>query len=79
MQKLPAQFELPLFALLLSGLMSFIVSGVALVRNLGALPEWAAWINAWLSSWLVAFPAVILIAPLVRKIVARWVMPKPKN
>ena len=76
MKKLPAKFELPLFALLLSGLMSFLVSGVALMRTLGGLPEWTAWIHAWLSSWLVAFPAVMLIAPLVRKIVARWVEPK---
>jgi len=77
MKKLPAQFELPLFALLLSGLMSFIVSGVALMRNLGDIPSTTLWINAWLASWLVAFPAVILIAPLVRKIVGRLVAPKP--
>ena len=77
MRKLPAQFELPLFALLLSGLMSFIVAGVALMRNLGGIPELAAWISAWLTSWLVAFPSVILVAPLVRKIVGRWVEPKP--
>jgi hypothetical protein len=76
MRKLPAKFELPLFALLLSGLMSFIVSGVALMRNLGAIPTPALWLNAWLSSWLVAFPSVILIAPLVRKLVTRWVEPK---
>ena len=76
MKKLPAKFELPLFALLLSGLMSFLVSGVALMRTLGTIPEWTAWGHAWLSSWLVAFPSVILIAPLVRKIVARWVEPK---
>lgn len=30
MKKLPASFELPLFALLLSGLMPAIVSGIAL-------------------------------------------------
>lgn len=75
--KLPAQFELPLFALLLSGLMSFIVSGVALMRNLGNIPDATLWIHAWLASWLVAFPAVIVIAPLVRKIVSRLVAPKP--
>ena len=73
MTKLPAKFELPLFALLLSGQMSFIVAGVTLIRNLGAIPELPAWINAWLSSWLVAFPSVIVVAPLVRKLVARCV------
>lgn len=76
MNKLPAKFELPLFALLLSGLMSFLVSGVALMRTLGALPTLTAWIHAWLSSWLVAFPAVLVIAPMVKKLVGRWVEPK---
>ena len=77
MKKLPAQFELPLFALLLSGVMSFIVSGVALMRNLGEIPSLPLWINAWLTSWLIAFPAVIIVAPLVRKLVTSWVAPRP--
>lgn len=77
MKKLPAQFELPLFALLLSALMSFIVSGVALMGNLGEIPVLPLWINAWLTSWLVAFPSVIIVAPLVRKLVTRWVAPRP--
>ena len=35
MRRLPARFELPLFALLLSGLMSLLVSGVATLNAVG--------------------------------------------
>ena len=75
MIKLPARFEHPLFALLLSGLMSLLVSGVATWNALGGHGGFAAkWLGAWLHSWLVAFPAVMVIAPLVRKLVARLVV-----
>lgn len=61
------------FGLLLSGIMSFIVSGVATLRALG--PSWemlATWLpTAWLGSSAVAFPSVPVCAPLVRRIVAR--------
>ena len=75
MGKLPAHFGHPLFSLLLSGLMSLLVSGVATWSALAGHDGFAAkWLNAWLHSWLVAFPAVMVIAPLVRKIVARLVV-----
>jgi len=74
MIKLPARFEHPLFALLLSGLMSLLVSGVATWSALGGHGGFAAkWLGAWLHSWLVAFPAVMVVAPLVRKVVVRCV------
>jgi hypothetical protein len=77
MPRLPARFELPLFAFLLSGLMSLLVSGVATWNAVG-LPDAfvAKWLTSWLSSWLVAFPAVMVVAPLVRRVVARFVVPR---
>ena len=75
MNKLPARFEHPLFALLLSGLMSLLVSGVATLHALGRHDGFVGqWLAAWLTSWSVAFPAVLVIAPLVRKVVARMVV-----
>ena len=71
MGKLPAHFGHPLFSLLLSGLMSLLVSGVATWSALGGHGGFAA---KWLNAWLVAFPAVMVIAPLVRKLVARLVV-----
>jgi Protein of unknown function (DUF2798) len=64
------------FGFILSGLMSLIVSGISSARVYGLdrinenLYAYAiAWLNAYLSSWVVAFPVVLVIAPLVRKIV----------
>ncbi|MEM8811432.1 MAG: DUF2798 domain-containing protein [Pseudomonadota bacterium] len=68
-----------LFALLLSGMMSFVVSGIATFRAIG-LPEdfLALWLSAWAASWMVAFPTAMVVAPLVRRIVAKMVrQPKP--
>ncbi|MBD8527947.1 DUF2798 domain-containing protein [Pseudomarimonas arenosa] len=61
-----------LFALLLSGLMSLLVSGISTYRIDLGLSEFAAvWTGAWVSAWLIAFPAVLLVSPLVRRLVDR--------
>lgn len=64
-----------LFGLILSGIMSLIVSGVASVKALGfgaaALASWLP--EAWLFSWAVAFPSVLVVAPIARRLVARLV------
>lgn len=66
-----------LFALILSGLMSLLVSGIATFRATGPLPHFASlWLSAWLTAWLFAFPAVLLIAPLTRRAVERLVEPE---
>jgi hypothetical protein len=63
--------------LLLSGLMSLLVSGVATWNAVGLIDGFSAkWLSAWLGSWAVAFPAVMVVAPLVRKIVARMIVPQ---
>lgn len=63
-----------LFGLLLSGLMSLVVSGIATLRALGLVDGFPGlWMSAWLSSWAVAFPAVLVIAPVVRRFVTRLV------
>ncbi len=61
-----------LFAFLLSIIMSFIVSGVSVLKNTGVDAfTLSAWGQAWAASWIVAFPCVLLIAPIVRKLVAK--------
>jgi hypothetical protein len=68
---MPPRFAPFLFGLLLSGMMSFLVSGVATFRALGAVDGFLGfWVAAWLPSWAVAFPTVLVAAPLVRRIVA---------
>ncbi|NUB44300.1 DUF2798 domain-containing protein [Fertoebacter nigrum] len=69
---IPARFAPVLFGLILSGLMSCVVSGIATARALGLGEGFVAdWFFAWLPSWAVAFPTVLLVAPFTRRIVAR--------
>jgi Protein of unknown function (DUF2798) len=74
MKKLPAKYNQIVFPLVLSTLMSFIISGVSTWRALGLVEGFfAKWMLAWGVSWLVAFPTVLLVLPLVRKIVGVFV------
>ena len=69
---LPAKYAPILFGLLLSGLMSLIVSGVSTVGVLGIKAGFfGAWMANWASSWAIAFPAVLVVAPIVRRMVAK--------
>jgi Mn2+/Fe2+ NRAMP family transporter len=59
-----------LFSLILSGLMSLLVSGISTFRAIGLVTNFSnLWSSAWLTAWLFAFPAVLLVAPLTRKVV----------
>lgn len=61
-----------LFGFLLSGMMSFVVSGIATFRAVGPVDGFSGlWLAAWLPSWLVAFPTVLIVAPIVRRFVAK--------
>ncbi len=67
---MPARYAPILFGFLLSALMSFLVSGIATFRNFGLLDGFLGlWISAWLPSWLIAFPVVLVVAPIARRLV----------
>ncbi len=68
--KLPARYAGFIMPLVLSVLMTFVVSAIATLRSLGPGPDFlATWPTAWGLSWLVAFPTLLLVLPLVRRIV----------
>jgi hypothetical protein len=72
---LPPKFAPLLFGLILSGLMSLLVSGIATIRAIGIPPEFVlTWIEGWLTAWVIAFPIVLIVAPLTRKLVQRCVV-----
>lgn len=76
--RLPARFAPLLFGLLLSGIMSCIVSGIATLKAVGVVPTFfSAWMSAWAFSWAVAFPSVVVLAPIVRRWVAALTEPPP--
>lgn len=71
MPKFPARAVGFIMPLLLSVLMTFIVSFVSTLNSLGlAAFTLGAWFSAWGLSWLIAFPALLLVLPLVKKLTA---------
>lgn len=67
---MPPRFAPILFGFVLSALMSFVVSGIATFRNAGLVDGFfSLWVGAWLPSWLVAFPVVLVVAPIARRFV----------
>jgi hypothetical protein len=69
--KLPARYAAIVTPLVLSVLMTFVVSAISTLRSLGPTPAFmATWPAAWAISWLVAFPTLLAVLPLVRRIVA---------
>lgn len=78
---MPARYAPVLFGFILSGLMSLAVSGIATVRNAGFVDGLLdLWVYAWLPSWLFAFPIVMIVAPLTRRLVGLLVkLPKERG
>ena len=75
---MPARYAPILFGFVLSALMSFIVSGIATFRNFGfADGFFGLWVDAWLPSWLIAFPVVLVVAPVARRLVGMIVKAAP--
>ena len=63
------KYEFLTFSLLVTFFMSFVISGVLVVVNLGFIENFfSVWANAWWKAWIVAFPSVLFIIPMVRKI-----------
>lgn len=56
-------------ALLLSGFMSFIMSGAISFINVGLATNFLSiWLHAWLVAYAIAFPSVLLVFPIARKL-----------
>ena len=70
--QIPARYAPLLFSALLSTIMVAIVSAFVLVTTRGFQPDLASqWGKSMLRTWPVAFPTVAVVAPLVRRLVAR--------
>jgi len=70
--RIPARYAPILFGALLSAVMVAIVSAFVLATAQGFHPGFATkWLRSCITTWPVAFVAVTLIAPWVRRVVAR--------
>ncbi|MGI9353444.1 MAG: DUF2798 domain-containing protein [Rhizobiaceae bacterium] len=66
---LPKKYETVVFQFLISGVMSFLVSGTATLRLTGFDGfTITAWISAWLPAWAVAYPTIVILTPAIRKV-----------
>lgn len=55
-------------------------SAISTLKSLGPTPAFVmTWPTAWALSWLVAFPTLLAVLPLVRRIVAFAVEAPPSN
>lgn len=70
--RLPSRYAPLLFGALLSAIMVAIVSAFVLATSQGLHAGFATqWLRSCATTWPVAFVAVTLVAPLVRRAVAR--------
>jgi energy-converting hydrogenase Eha subunit A len=70
-RKLPARYGALVMPLILSGMMTVIISGISTVNALGFTPVVLHdWPRAWLISWAVAFPTLLAVLPVVRRLTA---------
>jgi ABC-type glycerol-3-phosphate transport system permease component len=71
MSKLPASYAKWVMPFLLSLFMTCIVSLISTLHTLGPVAGFAAiWMSAWAWSWFFAFPVLLLILPVVRRLTA---------
>ncbi|ELZ5938936.1 DUF2798 domain-containing protein [Providencia vermicola] len=67
--KLPTRALIFLIPFFLSLVMSGIVSFISIVKALGLNSEiFAPWLSSWLLSWMIAFPTVLIVLPLAKKV-----------
>jgi hypothetical protein len=68
---IPQKFTPYVFAFFMAFLMSGIMSLVISIFNVGLIDGiLTIWLKAWVFSFVVAFPTVIIVSPVVRKLVA---------
>lgn len=76
--KIPARYSHVLFGALLSAIMVSIISGVVVLATHGldtdVLNQW--W-TGFSTAWPIAFPTVLVVAPFVRRVVAKLTTSAP--
>jgi hypothetical protein len=75
-RKLPARYAGLVMPFLLSILMTCVVSLISTLKGVGPVANFASiWLGAWGVSWLIAFPTLLLVLPVVRRLTAAVVAP----
>jgi hypothetical protein len=75
-RKLPARYAGLVTSIFLSLIMTCVVSFISVLRSTGFDSRvFELWPSTWLLSWLIAFPVLIVAAPLARRMAAALVQP----
>ncbi len=70
--KIPSRYSNLLFGAMLSIIMVTIISGMVTLINQGFNAEFfTRWFKGFITTWPIAFPSVLVVAPFVRKVVAK--------
>jgi hypothetical protein len=76
---IPARYTHFVFAFFMAILVSCLVSLVITFSNLGLVDQFLPiWMRAWVFAFMVAFPSVVLAAPVVAKLVT-WVVKRDEH
>jgi len=69
---IPRRYSPLVFAVLLTGIMTLVISGIATAINVGLPSDFLArWVRAWLPNWAVACPVLLLVRPFVQRLTER--------
>lgn len=73
-KKLPVRLFQPLFGLFMAFFMSFLMSGAITAINVGLPPDFfSRWIHSWGLAFMLAYPAILIVAPLARRLTLKLV------
>ena len=73
-KKLPVRLFQPLFGLFMAFFMSFLMSGAITAINVGLPPDFfSRWMHSWGLAFLLAYPAILIVAPLARRLALKFV------
>lgn len=70
--KIPIRYSNVLFGGMLSAIMVTVISGAVVLVTQGFSPDFPNhWFKGFSTAWPIAFPTVLVVAPLVRRIVIK--------
>lgn len=74
MEKLPGRYFHLGFTIVMGTMMVTIMTFVITLVNVGWVPDFfARWAKAFAVAYVVALPVIYFVAPLARKLTARWI------
>ena len=74
--KISTRYSNVLFGGMLSVIMVTVISGAVVLVTQGLNPDFPiSWLKGFATAWPIAFPTVLIVAPLVRRVVAKLTVP----